>query len=185
MSIYEPKEDSYLLNELLINLLKSKKTKDIKILDMGSGLGIFANTCKSLGFNNLLAVDINLDSVRHLKNLGLKSIKSDLFLNIEKNKKFDLIIFNPPYLPFDKKEEESSRIATSGGKKGYEIILKFLNQAKNYLNKNGEILLLFSSLSKPRVILDKAKKLGFNYQLINKKKLFFEELYVYRLTISL
>lgn len=184
--IYTPSEDSYLLQETLREFLKhkDKKTnKTIKILDMGSGSGIQAKTCKNLGFNNILTADINQEAVKHLKKQGFKSIKSHLFSKINKKQKkdkFNLIIFNPPYLPehkYDKKPD------TTAGKQGYELIIKFLKQARLHLNKNGVILLLFSSLSKPEIIKKQAKQMNYKIKLLNKKKLFFEELYVYELKI--
>ncbi len=178
--IYEPSDDSYLLQETLKKYLKNKP-KNIKVLDQGSGSGIQAISCKNLGFINVLTSDINLESLKHLKSLGLNTIKSNLFSNIKG--KFNLIIFNPPYLSEDKNEPRNSRINTTAGKKGYEIIIKFLKQARFHLNKNSHILLLFSSLSQPKIILREAKILGYHYSLLNKKKLFFEELYVFEFQI--
>ena len=177
MSIYQPAEDSYLLSNTLKKYLNGK-SKGIKILDMGSGSGIQAQTCKNLGFQNITTADINPEAVKHLKKQGFNIIQTNLFSNINKKNKFDLIVFNPPYLPLDKREPKESQIATTAGKKGYEIIIKFLKQAKNYLNKNGTILLLFSSLSQPKILLAKAKGLAFGIKLLNKENLFFEELFV-------
>jgi len=184
--IYQPAEDSYLLQKTIIQFLKNK-SKNIKILDIGSGSGIQAQTCKKLGFHNILATDINPQAVKHLKKQNLKTIKSNLFSSLElKNKKFDLIIFNPPYLPQDKREPKDSQLNTTAGKKGYELIIKFLKQARAHLNSQtpltpqANILLLFSSLSKPKIIKQKAKQLNYKFKLLNKQKLFFEEIYVYR-----
>jgi HemK-related putative methylase len=179
MEIYQPAEDSYLLAEVLTDYL-SGKTKQIKILDMGSGSGIQAQTCLNLGFNNILTADINKEAVENLKKQGFRSIHSDLFSNINKKEKFDLIIFNPPYLPEHKYDKEKD---TTGGKKGFETIIKFLKQAKNNLNKNGNILLLFSSFSQPKIIIEKAKLLGYKTKELSSKKLFFEELFVCELKI--
>jgi release factor glutamine methyltransferase len=161
-----------------------KNLYQISILDMGSGSGIQAKTCKMLGFNNILTADINPAVVQELKKQGFKSVKTNLFSAIKKENKFDLIIFNPPYLPDDKLEPKSSRLSTTAGKKGYELIIKFLKQAKNHLNKNAVIFLLFSSLSHPLIIKKQAKSLGYNIQLLSSKKLFFEELFVYKIMIS-
>ena len=178
--IYQPAEDSYLLQETLKEFLKTKNHNSIQILDMGSGSGIQVETCKKLGFNNILTTDIKSMAISHLKKLGFKSRETNLFSNIKKSEKFDLIIFNPPYLPEDKREPKDSRLATTAGKKGYEIIIKFLKQATNHLKtKKSSILLLFSSLSKPKIILKQAKDLGYDYDLLNNQKLFFEELFVY------
>lgn len=183
MSIYQPLDDSYLLSETLKEYLKNKiKNKEInqelKILDMGSGSGIQANTCKELGFNNILTADINKEAVEYLKAKKLNTIHSDLFSNINKKDKFDLIIFNPPYLPEHKYDKEKD---TTGGKKGFETIIRFLKQAKAHLNKNAAILLLFSSFSQPKIILEKAEDLGYKLKGLSSKKLFFEELFVYEI----
>lgn len=179
MSIYQPAEDSYLMSETLKKYL-IKKNKDLNILDMGSGYGIQAQTCKDMGFNNILTADINPDAVNHLKSQGFKSIKTNLFLNINKKQKFSLIIFNPPYLPENKYDKKKD---TTAGKKGYELIIKFLKQAEPYLEKQGKILLLISSFSKPNIIKKEAKLLGYKLKLLNQKSLFFEKLFVYELAI--
>ena len=103
---------------------------------------------------------------------------------MNKKEKFDLIIFNPPYLPENKSEPKDSRLSTTAGKQGYELIIKFLRQGKSHLEKNGVILLLFSSLSKPNIIKKQAKELGYKFKLIKKQRLFFEELYIYELKFS-
>lgn len=179
-TIYQAAEDSYLLQKEIKKYLKNKDKK-IKILDMGSGSGIQAQTCKDLGFNNILTVDVNKKAISHLKSLDFDTIQTNLFSNIKG--KFDIILFNPPYLPEDKREPEDSKLATTAGKKGYEIIIKFLIQAKKHLAKKGIILLLFSSLSQPKIIINKANSLGYIIKLLDKQKLFFEELYVYEMKI--
>jgi release factor glutamine methyltransferase len=181
--IYQPAEDSFLLQNSLKKFLKNKN-KSLKILDMGSGSGIQAQTCLDLGFKNIIAADINPESIEHLTNQKINSIKTNLYSKISKISKFDLIIFNAPYLPRDKREPKKSQLATTAGKKGYEIILKFLKNSKLHLKKEGKILLLFSSLSQPKVILERAKKLGYNYSLLESQKLFFEEIYVFKFKLK-
>ena len=63
--------------------------------------------------------------------MKIPSITSDLFDKIPKNKKFDIVAFNPPYLPEDKREDKESQLTTTGGKKGNEITLRFLKKAKH------------------------------------------------------
>ena len=182
--IYEPEEDSYLMQEALE---KNLKKKEIRILEIGIGSGIQLQTLKKLGIKNIFGVDINPKAVDHCKKLGFNCIQSDLFSKINgkirsdpKSKEglikgnfsspYDLIIFNPPYLPKDSKEPTDSQIATTGGKKGSEIINKFLKQAKKYLTPKGKIFLLVSSLTKG------VNYRGYNKKIISKKKIFFEEL---------
>ncbi len=166
--IYEPGEDSYLLEKYV------KKFAKGKILDMGTGSGIQALAAEKK-CNNVLAADINPEAIALLRKKGINAIKSDLFENIKG--KFDTIIFNPPYLPDDSLEDEESKAITTGGLKGNEIINNFLRDAKSHLNKNGVILIVFSSLTGNVIKL--FKKYNYNYELLESKKIFFEELYAY------
>lgn len=168
--VYAPAEDSFLLSEVL---KKEIKNKDIKFLEIGIGSGIQLQTARDLGIKEIFGADINPDAVKSCKSLGFNCVQSDLFKNIQG--KFDLIIFNPPYLPLDKREPKSSQLATTGGKTGSEIINKFLKQAKKHLNKNGKIFLITSNLTK------RINWLDYNKKLLATKKIFFEELSVWEL----
>jgi len=92
---------------------------------------------------------------------------------------FDIIVFNPPYLPLDEREPKDSRTATTAGVLGNEIIIKFLKQAGNHLANGGKIFLITSSLSKDIDFI----AFGYNAEVINEKKLFFEKLTVWELKI--
>jgi release factor glutamine methyltransferase len=144
-------------------------------LEIGSGSGIQLKALLNSGIKkqNIFACDINPNAVRHCKKLGFNCIMSNLFKNIKG--KYDLIIFNPPYLPKDKLEDKESRLATTGGRRGGEIINQFLLQAKNYLAKGGFIFLLTSSLTKG------INWKGYKKKIIAKQKLFFEEIYVWKM----
>jgi len=174
--VYSPQEDSHLLGKEISKYIFNLKDKEIKVLDMGSGSGIQAQICIRAGIKkeNILSVDVDKDAVKFLKKKGINAVYSDLFSKIKE--KFDLILFNPPYLPEHKHDKAKD---TSGGKKGYETILRFLKQAKSHLNKKGIILLLFSSLSDPNVILEYALKQGYKSNKLSEESLFFEKLYVY------
>ncbi len=169
--IYEPAEDSFLLSETLKDYIKKNKINSA--LEVGCGSGIQLQVLKEAKIKKILGVDINPKAVKHCKNLGFNVIESDLFEKIKD--KFDLIIFNPPYLPYDEKEPESSQTSTTGGIKGSEIINEFLSQAYKHLKDTAKILLLCSSLTKG-INLKK-----YNKKILSQKKLFFERLYVYEL----
>ena len=176
--IYEPAEDSFLMSETLSAEVPKLLIKNpyLKFLEMGCGSGINLQTAEREGVKkeNIIGCDINSQAVANCKKLGFVCIKSDLFENVSR---FDLIVFNPPYLPLDKNEPKSSGVATTGGKRGNEIIIRFLEQAKSHLNKKGKILIITSSLS-PEVNF---AGLGYNAKKISFKKLFFERLSVWEL----
>lgn len=173
--VYMPAEDSYLLSDILKKKIPAllKSNPMLKVLEIGAGSGIQLQTLKQLKVKNIFSCDINPDTVRHCKRRGFDCVESDLFENIKG--KFDLIIFNPPYLPCDKNEPRDSQLATTGGKSGSEIINRFLKQAKNYLTPDGRIFLVTSSLTKG------INWTGWKKELIKEEGLFFEELFVYEL----
>lgn len=179
--IYFPREDSYFLSEILKEKIPNllNQNKNLKVLDMGSGSGIQAQTCIISGVNekNIFLADINKSAISELKKHFKKSkvIYSDLFSNISKKEKFDLIIFNPPYLSKHKFDNEKD---TAGGNLGSEVINKFLKHAKNHLKDKGKIYLLTSSFTK------KINFLKYNKKLIAERKLFFEKLYVWELSLG-
>lgn len=183
MPIYAPSEDSYLMSQILKERLPQllMKNPSLKFLEIGAGSGIHLETAKNIGIKkeNIFSSDIDKKSVSHCSLLGFNCIHSDLFDKIPKQK-FDIIIFNPPYLPEDAREPKDSKRATTGGKKGNEIIIRFLNQAKNFLEHNGRIFLITSSLSEDVNF----EKLNYKAKEIGCEKLFFEQLCVWELSIS-
>ena len=175
-AIYQPAEDSYFLSKVI---KKHVKDKNIKVLDVGSGSGIQSQTLINLGVNpnNITLTDINPNAVNHLKKNFPKSkiIKTDLFSKVKG--KFDLVVFNPPYLPKNKFDKEKD---TSGGKKGDETILRFLKQLKKHLRKNGKCLLLTSSLT-PMSRIEKEFR-SYKVNKIAGEKLFYEDLAVWEIS---
>ena len=174
--VYEPAEDSYILESIIPRYAKNKS-----VLDMCSGSGILAKKAKSEGAKSVIAVDINPDAIKSIKKqkTNIKATQSNLFSKV--NGKFDFIICNPPYLPEDKREPKDSQKATTGGKKGDEFILKFLKQAVNHLNKNGIILLLLSSLTPQGKVKLLLINQGMKHKVITTKKIFFETLQVWEI----
>jgi len=149
--VYSPQEDSYLLANVVKNQIKNK---EIKFLDLGTGSGIQTENLIKLGVKkeNILAADLNPLALEKASSLGVDTIKSNLFENI--SGKFDLIIFNPPYLPEDKYDKE---IDTTGGINGDETLIEFIKQLKKHLNARGKTIILSSSLT-PELWKKEAKR---------------------------
>ncbi len=169
--IYQPREDSYLLKKWVSMLATGK------VLDMGTGSGI-QSIAASEKSESVLAVDVNQKALDELdkKQLGKITTKhSDLFKNILE--KFDVIIFNPPYLPQDENVQDQT---IYGGEKGYEILERFLKDAKKHLNPNGFVLFLFSSLTNKNKIDRTLHELNYTWSSLDQEKLDFETLYVYK-----
>lgn len=181
LMVYEPQEDSFLLKEFVARYARGN------VLDMGTGSGIQAReAAHSAKVSRVLAVDIDKGSLAYAKKHSngkwhrkISWLHSDLFSKVPPKKyahTFDTIIFNPPYLP---QEGRFRHIDLEGGKEGHETIARFLEGASHYLKKDGQILLVFSSLA-PHV-RELVEKNLYVAEELGKKHVFFEDVIVWLL----
>tara|TARA_Y100000310_G_C20658340_1_gene803237 strand:+ start:155 stop:733 length:579 start_codon:yes stop_codon:yes gene_type:complete len=185
MDIYEPREDSFLLQKFVKKLAKGA------VLDMGTGSGIQASTAAaSKKVVKVVGLDINEDAIVHCvrtyKSKKLKFVQSDLFSVFQRYKvydriQFDVMVFNAPYLPTDSSYPD---VALDGGKLGHELVCKFLKDAATYLKPRGTILLLFSSLTGRERVEACLFKYGWSFKEMGTEHVGFEDLIVYSLTRS-
>src|SRR3989344_5644060 len=176
---YEPREDSYLLQKYV------KKYARGAVLDVGTGTGIQADAAsRKSSVTAVIGVDVDAAAISYCvnthKNMKLKFLQSDLFSNGPK-RKFDTIIFNPPYLPYDARDGEDAR-ALSGGKNGYELLGRFLEQSRHYLKDNGVMLILFSSLTNKGMVDQFIENNGFIAEELAIEKYSMEMLYCYKIS---
>ena len=185
---YEPEDDTYLLYELLkkeFSTLPSDTHKSILEIGVGSG-EIIATLENDFPQHKYFGVDINSDAVEYTKKRTKNAlIKQGNLFEPFYEQSFDIIFFNTPYLPCEYGENiEDLNIkdrAIYGGNKGYETILEFLFSIRNFLNKEAKVFMLISTQSKPHVVEKYLYKNGFQWEIVERKKEFFEELLVYKI----
>ena len=176
-NVYVPAEDSYMLAD---NLLIEKGQS---VLEIGTGSGIVAMYASKLT-DRITVTDINFDACELArKNFEANNIKGIeiLFGNLfepVKNRKFDVILFNTPYLPTEDDEvlENTINYAFDGGLNGRKVIELFLNEVGNHLNDGGIVQLIQSSLSGNEETLEKLDSLGFIAEIAEKEHFFFEDI---------
>ena len=176
-NVYIPAEDSYLLAENLE--IKNGQS----VLEIGTGTGIVAMYASKLT-DKVTATDINFDAIT----LAESNFKANNIDNIEllfgnlfepvKNRKFDVILFNTPYLPTDEGDVIDSNLnyAFDGGLNGRKVIDLFLNEVKNHLNDGGIVQLIQSSFSDNDETLNMLDELGFIAEIEKKEHYFFEDI---------
>ena len=147
-----PRADTEILVEEVLNIIGNKENLDI--LDMCTGSGAIAiSIAKNTNNSKVFAVDISEKALDVAKKNAIKNdvdkkinfIKSNMFENIDKNKRFDIIVSNPPYIEtktistLDIKVQNEPKIALDGGIDGLDFYRNLLINSKKYLKENGVI----------------------------------------------
>ena len=160
----DPRPDSEVIIESILKHFKDK-LGNLRILDLGSGSGclglsilneyknskgiLIDASIASLEIAKINAVDYNLFHRSKFINLNWfkKEWTKELLQNME-NKKFDIIISNPPYIPSNdinnlqiEVKKFEPRLALDGGKDGMDSYKSILPNIIDILKPEGKIFL--------------------------------------------
>ena len=140
--------------EELVELILAENLKDnLKVLDIGTGSGAIALAlAKNRPDWSVTAADISQDALElatenaNAQNLNLSFIKSDCFFEI--SSKYDIIVYNPPYISLADEVEVSLNVLHSephlalfADEDGLAIYRRIAEDSKDYLNDGGKIYL--------------------------------------------
>ena len=154
-SVLIPRPETEVLMDLILSQINNKNNY-FSILDIGTGSGCILisllkelisakgigvdKSSKAIAIANKNSISQQVNNRATFKNLSLEEIKFD--------KKFDVIVSNPPYLPDvslknlnpDIKLYEP-KIALQGGVQGVDFLCKIINLASKILKINGLLAL--------------------------------------------
>lgn len=150
-SVLIPRQDTEVLVEKALSILK----KGDRILDMCTGSGcILLSLVKRKELQHSIGVDISKEALFIAKknadalNLNVSFYQSDLFKEIDKKEKFQMIVSNPPYITelemaqlMPEVAEYEPRIALFGGRDGLDFYRKIAEKAGDYLEDKGYLIL--------------------------------------------
>jgi len=164
---YLPAEDTRLLKEALEPLGGDS------CLEIGFGSGAVLSSA-SARFRLVVGTDVvGLDEARLAKDPPVELVLADK-ATCFRDGVFDLVFFNPPYLPSEAIEDE----AVDGGPAGVEVPMAFLEEGLRVMREGGTIVALLSSEGDLESFLAHCDDLGLEVGSVIEKRLFYETLSV-------
>ncbi len=168
----------------LLAWLHKQTLKNITLLELGAGSGllsIFAATQNAI----VTATDISENACNNTKENALKNnvtlsvYQSDLFTDIPWQQ-FDLILINPPYYP--KNPITENEYAWFCGE-NFDYFQKLFFQMKRFMKETSKAIMVLSEDCNVEIIKSLALKNGCKWQMIERKKIWFEENYLFEITL--
>lgn len=150
--VLTPRMETEILVEQVLKV--SKNFKNPKILDVGTGSGAIAVALAKNGIEQMTALDISKSALATAENNAKKNdvkiefLHSNLFENLKRKRKFDIIVSNPPYIAsgdikkLDKNVRECDPIlALDGGEDGLDFYRTIIPDSIKRLTNGGWLFL--------------------------------------------
>jgi methylase of polypeptide subunit release factors len=143
-----------------------------KLLEIGSGTGCISLAAALKSAVYVTAVDIEPCAVENtLYNIELhkledrvRTYQSDVFSNVSEYD-YDIIFWNVPWIPTEKKGLSS--IEKGVFDSNFELLERYISEAKNFLAPNGKVLVGYSSThGNIRMLYCLAQKYNWNIELL-------------------
>lgn len=156
-TVYQPAEDSQLLAETAVVHVDNGD----RVLDAGTGSGFVARKIIDEAGGRVVGSDLNPHACRQASERGVPVVRANL-LDAFATMAFDVVVFNPPYLPAggDRGWNDWMETALSGGETGREVVAPFLHDLRRVLAPDGEAFVLVSSVTGVESVRDIARTNG-------------------------
>ena len=173
--VYPPAEDSALLAEAAVEVVEP----GWRVLEVGTGSGIVAETVAEETGATVVASDLNPHACRQARERGLDVVRGDLVEPFSDGA-FDVVLFNPPYLPTPEEAEWDDWMehALSGGESGRRVVVPFVRTVRRVLADDGVALLLVSSLTGIEEVEELAGEAGLDAEEVTDEAFPYERLVV-------
>ena len=179
-TVYEAAEDSRLLAETA-----TARIDGGRVLEVGVGSGYVAARIDAETDACVVGCDINPEACSRARAEGLEVVRCDLMDPFGADS-FDVIVFNPPYLPTPPEREwdDPMEYALSGGEDGRRVVRPFLADVGRVLRPGGRVYLLVSTLTDVGAVVKLAADAGGTASRIAEESFPFERLVVLEITLE-
>ncbi len=152
-SVLIPRDETEIFVRKVVEIINENSFKSV--LDIGTGSGCIACMIAKLTNATVIGADISFEALetafKNMEKLGLFNRalfrKSDLFSMIRNDEKFDVIVSNPPYIPYSLKKNiqkevtfEPDTALYTKDEKGLEFYEKIIKDAPKFLTEKGYLL---------------------------------------------
>jgi len=184
--VYKPSDDTYLL------LDNMEVELNAEVLEVGCGCGILSIVAAERA-RSVTALDVNPQAVLCAKfNAEQNGVSDkvevycgDMLTAVRGDRKFDVVLFNAPYLPTDAGESGGFlEKAWAGGEAGRGMIDRFLDSIGNHIKLGGSFQMVQSSLSDIDKTIAIATEMGFEAKVVAEKRFMFERLCIIRARLT-
>ncbi len=183
--VYEPSDDTF----LLARVVSESVSAGTRFLEVGCGAGLVSMAAARAGAS-VVCTDLNPHAValaRHNareNRLEVTAVEADLLDGVQDRGPFDVVAFNPPYLPTgpDDVVQGPLNLAFDGGTDGNAVVLRFADQVADLDPRPGVVLVVHSSLSNPEPLAARLAEAGYDHDVAARESHFFEQLWVRRFT---
>lgn len=172
---------SFYTKKICESLNLEEAEKEGEVIDLGTGSGVIAITLCKMGCKNVYASDCFERTLEVAKrNFELNEIKvselilSDMFKNISKELRFDLIITNPPAFPMHKNLHKNEELdnAIFSGKDGRNFTFSFLDSVGDHLKEKGRFLIAVPEFLDWSLVEAQFKLKGLHYRCLIEEETF-------------
>jgi len=156
-------------------------------LEIGTGCGLVSIMVSRSGCPFTVATDISPQAIGCARHNALRLAPQihlalcDLASPVRG--RFDLVLFNPPYLISEPNLKPD--VAIDGGADGRKLIDRFLPLIRDLLSARGKGLMIQSSLNDVERTMRVASRLGLETTIVQEQSFFFEKLYLLQFTNNL
>lgn len=183
--VYVPSDDTF----LLARAVAAEVQPGMRFLEVGCGAGLVSLLAARSGAK-VTATDLNPHAIAIVRynarenGVAVDVVQADLLAGLPGP--FDLVAFNPPYLPTNPDEVVPGplNLAFDGGKDGNGTVLRFAAQIGHLTPRPATVLVVHSSLSDPAPLAAAMAGLGYACDVMLEESHFFERLAVRRFRLA-